>query len=35
MTLSAAALFAASGLLGANGGLIVTLAGRRRLAGRP
>lgn len=34
MALSAAALFAISGLLGRNGGLIVTLAGRRRLAGR-
>jgi zinc/manganese transport system permease protein len=34
MTLCAAALFAVSGLLGGNGGLIVTLAGRRRLAGR-
>jgi zinc/manganese transport system permease protein len=34
MTLCAAALFAASGLVGLNGGLIVTLAGRRRLAGR-
>ncbi|MDR3513952.1 MAG: metal ABC transporter permease [Caulobacteraceae bacterium] len=34
MTLCAAALFAASGLAGLNGGLIVTLAGRRRLAGR-
>ena len=34
MTLCAAALFALSGLFGRNGGLIVTLAGRRRLAGR-
>lgn len=34
MTLCAAALFAASGLMGVNGGLIVTLTGRRRLAGR-
>jgi zinc/manganese transport system permease protein len=34
MTLCAAALFAVSGLAGANGGLIVTLAGRQRLAGR-
>jgi zinc/manganese transport system permease protein len=34
MTLCAAALFAVSGLVGVNGGLIVTFAGRRRLAGR-
>src|SRR6202012_3612836 len=34
MTLCAAVLFAVSGLVGANGGLIVTFAGRRRLAGR-
>jgi zinc/manganese transport system permease protein len=34
MALCAAALFAASGLFGWNGGLILTLAGRRRLAGR-
>ena len=34
MTLWAAALFAASGLIGVNGGLFVTLARRRRLAGR-
>jgi zinc/manganese transport system permease protein len=34
MTLCAAALFALCGLFGFNGGLIVTLSGRRRLAGR-
>ena len=32
MALSAAALFALSGLVGRNGGLIVTLAGRARVA---
>jgi zinc/manganese transport system permease protein len=35
MTLCAAALFALSGVFGANGGLVVTLLGRSRLAGRP
>jgi len=34
MTLCAALLFAVSGVVGVNGGLITTLAGRRRLAGR-
>ncbi len=34
MTLCAAGLFAGSGLAGVNGGVFVTLAGRRRLAGR-
>ena len=34
MALCAAVLFAASGLFGRNGGLIMTLLGRRRLAGR-
>jgi len=35
MTLCAAGLFALSGLIGTNGGLLVTLQGRSRLAGRP